>query len=249
MMKEGALDNPRVTAMYGLHMDPTLDVGTIGWSIGPIYASSDRFAIEIAGKKTHGAYPHTGLDPIPVAAGMVEALQTIVSRQIDARQPSVLTIGSIHGGNRFNIIADQVTLEGTIRALDETVRASLKEKMARTVQGVASAHGTTASLRWVGDGNPATLNDARLAKAAQPALERVCGREHVLEVQAQMGAEDFALYARAVPGLYLKMGVRNEAKGITAMIHTEDFDMDEAVLPLGVQALANVIWDHQAEAK
>jgi amidohydrolase len=249
MMKEGALDDPRVTAIYGLHMDPTLDVGTIGWSIGPIYASSDRFAIEVAGKKTHGAYPHTGLDPIPVAAEMVEALQTIVSRQIDTRQPSVLTIGSIHGGNRFNIIADQVTLEGTIRALDETVRASLKEKMARTVQGIAAANGTTATLRVVGDGNPATMNDARLAKAAQPALERVCGRGHVLEVPAQMGAEDFAHYAKSVPGLYLKMGVRNEAKGITAMIHTEDFDMDEAVLPLGVQALANVIWDHQAEGR
>jgi amidohydrolase len=246
MMKEGALDDPKVTAIYGLHMDPTLDVGTIGWSIGPIYASSDRFAIEVAGKKTHGAYPHTGLDPVPIAAEMVTALQTIVSRQIDARQPSVLTIGSIHGGNRFNIIADQVTLEGTIRALDETVRAALKEKMARTVAGIASAHGTTAALRWVGDGNPSTLNDKALTRAALPALERVCGKEHVLEVQPQMGAEDFAHYARRVPGLYLKMGVRNEAKGITAMIHTEDFDLDEAVLPLGVQAMANVIWDHQA---
>jgi amidohydrolase len=246
MMKEGALDDPKVTAIYGLHMDPTLDVGTIGWSIGPIYASSDRFAIEVAGKKTHGAYPHTGLDPVPIAAEMVTALQTIVSRQIDARQPSVLTIGSIHGGNRFNIIADQVTLEGTIRALDETVRAALKEKMARTVAGIAAAHGTTATLRWVGDGNPATLNDATLTRAALPALERVCGREHVREVQPQMGAEDFAHYARRVPGLYVKMGVRNEAKGITAMIHTEDFDLDEAVLPLGVRAMANVIWDHQA---
>jgi amidohydrolase len=177
---------------------------------------------------------------------MVTALQTIVSRQIDARQPSVLTIGSIHGGNRFNIIADQVTLEGTIRALDETVRAALKEKMARTVAGIAAAHGTTATLRWVGDGNPATLNDATLTRAALPALERVCGREHVREVQPQMGAEDFAHYARRVPGLYVKMGVRNEAKGITAMIHTEDFDLDEAVLPLGVRAMANVIWDHQA---
>src|SRR6188472_3266407 len=118
MIKEGVLDQPKVQAMYGLHMDPTLDFGEVGWSVGPIFASSDRFVIEIQGKKTHGAYPHTGLDPVPVAAELIQALQLVVSRQIDAQDPKVLTIGSIHGGNRFNIVADQVTLEGTIRALE-----------------------------------------------------------------------------------------------------------------------------------
>ena len=130
--------------MYGLHMDPQIDVGEVGWSIGPIFASSDRFVIEVQGRKTHGAYPHTGLDPVPVAAELVQALQLVVSRQIDAQEPKVLTIGSIHGGNRFNIVADQVTLEGTIRALEPPVRKALKERIARTVEGVAAAHGTTA---------------------------------------------------------------------------------------------------------
>jgi len=248
MIREGALDEPRVEAIFGLHVDPVLDAGTIGWSAGPIFASSDRFTLTVAGRKTHGAYPHTGLDPVPVAAAMVDALQLIVSRQIDARAPKVLTIGSIHGGNRFNIIADEVEMQGTIRALDEEIRAALKERMARTVRGVAEANGTTATLRFVGDGNPVTLNDAALARASVPSLVRACGAGHVLEVAPQMGAEDFAHYASKIPGFYVKLGVRNGDRGITAMIHTEDFDLDEASLPFGVRALATVLWDFMTPA-
>ena len=249
MIKEGALDQPKVQAVYGLHMDPTLEIGEVGWSIGPIYASSDRFVIEVQGKKTHGAYPHTGLDPIPVAAEMVQALQLIVSRQFDALSPKVLTVGSIHGGNRFNIIADQVTLEGTIRTLDAAVRRDMKERIQRTVTGVATTNGLTAALRWVGEGNLATMNDVALTRASVPSLQRVYGAAQTREVAPQMGAEDFAALADRVPGLYIKMGVRNEAKGITAMIHTEDFDIDEGVLPLGVKAMSTLVWDYLARAR
>jgi amidohydrolase len=246
MIKEHVLDDPKIQAMYGLHMDPSLDVGDVGWSIGPIFASSDRFVIEVDGKKTHGAYPHTGLDPVPIAAEMVQALQLVVSRQVDAQDPKVLTIGAIHGGNRFNIIAEQVTLEGTIRTLDAAVRSTMKERIARTVAGIAAAHGTSARLRWIGDGNPPTVNEASLTRASLPSLARVYGQPHVREVKPQMGAEDFSAFADRVPALYVKMGVRNEAKGITAMIHTEDFDLDEGVLPLGVRALATMAWDFLA---
>jgi len=246
MLKEGALDDPRAQAIYGLHMDPSLDVGGVGWSIGPIFASSDRFVVEVDGKKTHGAYPHTGLDPVPIAAELVQALQLLVSRQIDAQEPKVLTIGSIHGGNRFNIIAERVTLEGTIRTLDAGVRTALRERMARTVAGVAQAHGTTARLRWVDDGSPPTVNEERLTRASVPSLQRVYGPSRVHEVRPQMGAEDFAHFAEKIPALYVKMGVRNETRGITAMIHTEDFDLDEAVLPLGVRAMATLAWDFLA---
>jgi amidohydrolase len=232
-----------VEAIFGLHVDPYIDVGRIGWSEGPVFASSDRFVLQVEGRTTHGAYPHTGLDPIPVAAEMVQALQTIVSRQIDARSPSVLTIGEIHGGRRFNIIADRVEMRGTVRALDEAVRADLKERMARTARGVAEAHGTTATLHWEGDGNPVTSNDPALTRSTVPTLQRVCGASNVIEVKPQMGAEDFAHYARRIPGCYLKLGVRNAERGLTAMIHTEDFDIDEAALPFGVRALASVMWD------
>ena len=244
MIKEGVLDQPRVQAVFGLHMDPTLEIGEVGWSVGPIFASSDRFTIAVQGKKTHGAYPHTGLDPVPVAAEMVQALQLVVSRQIDALSPKVLTIGSIHGGNRFNIIADQVTMEGTLRTLDAEVRRTMKERLQRTVTGVAATHGVTAALRWVGEGNLATINDAALTRASVPTLQRVYGAARTREVKPQMGAEDFAALADRVPGLYIKMGVRNEAKGITAMIHTEDFDIDESVLPLGVKAMTTLVWDY-----
>jgi len=249
MIKEGALDDPKIGVLYGLHMDPLLDVGRVGWAAGPIWASSDRFAITVTGKRSHGAYPHTGLDPVPVAAEIVEGLQLIASRQVDAQKPKVLTIGSIHGGNRFNILAEDVTMEGTLRALDEAVRADLKTRMERTVRGIGEANGLPAVLRFVGEGNPATLNDPALTRAALPALRRVFGEAGVVEVPPQMGAEDFAHFAQRVPAAYFKLGVRNAARGITAMIHTEDFDLDEGVLPLGVRGLAEVIWDHQSGAR
>ncbi|MFQ5877193.1 MAG: M20 family metallopeptidase [Acidobacteriota bacterium] len=248
MIREGALDRPAVEAIFGLHVDPSLDAGQVGWSAGPIFASSDHFVIEVAGRKTHGAYPHTGLDPIPVAAEIVQALQLIVSRQLDARRPKVLTIGSFHGGNRFNIVAGRVTMEGTIRTLDPAVRAGLKERMARTVDGVAGAHGAGATLRFVGEGIAPTLNDATLARASVPSLERVFGRDSVLEVEPQMGAEDFSAFAERVPGLYIKLGVRNRARGISAMIHTPDFDLDESTLPLGVRAMSTLVLDYLRRA-
>jgi amidohydrolase len=249
MIKEGVLDNPKVQAIYGLHVDPQLDVGQLGWTVGPIFASSDRFVIEVQGKKTHGAYPHTGIDPIPVAAELVQALQLVVSRQIDAQNPKVLTIGSIQGGNRFNIIADKVTLEGTVRTLDPKVRQAIKERMQRTVKAVGDAHDAPALLRWVGEGNPATVNEEALTRASLPSLQRVYGVAQARQVLPQMGAEDFALFAEKVPGLYVKVGIRNEARGITAMIHTEDFDIDEAVLPVGVRAMSTLVWDYLERTK
>jgi amidohydrolase len=248
MIKEGALDTPKVDAIYGLHVDPFLEIGEVGWSVGPIFASSDTFTIEVVGKKTHGAYPHTGLDPVPVAAEMVQALQLVVSRQLDAQNPKVLTIGEIHGGNRFNIIADKVTMKGTIRTLDAALRRDLRERMARIVKGVAEAHGASATLTFRADGNPPTVNEEAHTRASLPSLERVFGAR-VREVKPQMGAEDFALFAERVPGLYVKLGVRNAARGLTAPIHTEDFDIDEDVLPLGVRAVATLVWDFLARPR
>ncbi len=249
MIKEGVLDAPKAQAIYGLHMDGHLEAGEVGWSIGPIFAASDQFVIDVKGKKSHGAYPHEGLDPIPVAAEMVGALQLIVSRQIDSRDPHVLTIGQIHGGNRFNIIADSVTMEGTLRTLDPAVRKDIVERMYRTVKGVAEAHGTTATLRFIGTANPATMNEAALTRASVPSLDRVYGKDKVREVKAQMGAEDFALFAQKVPALYFKVGIRNAAKGFTSQIHTPDFDIDEAILPLGVRAMSTLVWDYLARTR
>jgi amidohydrolase len=248
MIQEGVLEQPKVQAIFGLHLGVGVETGTVGWTAGALLASSDRFVIEVEGQRSHGATPHKGLDPIPVAAEIVQALQLVVSRQLDAQSPKVLTIGSIHGGNRFNILADKVTLEGTLRSLDPAVRRELKERMARTIQGVAAAHGTRAALRFIGAGNAATINDATLARAVRPSLERVFGRDKVVDVQPQMVAEDFSAFAERVPAVYLLTGGRNAAKGIAAVNHSDRFDIDEDVLPLSVRAMATVIWDQLGRA-
>jgi amidohydrolase len=246
LVEEGALDHPKAEAVFGLHVGSWVSTGQAGWTDGPIFASSDTFNIEVEGKTVHGAQPHMGLDPIPVAAEIVQALQLIVSRQIDGRQPRVLTIGRIQGGTRFNIIADRVTLDGTMRTHDETVRAEMKARMARTVKGVAEAHGTTATLRFLDEGNPPTVNDGSLAKeVAVPALRRVFGAGAV-RVEPQMVAEDFPFFGRKAPYFYFLLGTRNEAKGIASVNHTSTFDVDEDALPLGVRAMATLAWDFLA---
>ena len=245
MVEEGALDQPKPDAVFGLHVGGWFDVGQAGWTDGALFASSDTFTIEVAGKAVHGAEPWKGLDPIPVAAELVQALQTIVSRQIDGRQPRVLTIGRIQGGSRFNIIADRVTLEGTLRTHDATVRAEMKARMERTVRGVAEANGTTASLRFYDEGNPPLVNDAALARRARPGLERVFGAGLQL-AQPQMVAEDFPAYGRKAPYFFFLLGTRNPARGIASTNHTAEFEIDEAALPLGVRALATLAWDFLA---
>jgi len=248
MVKEGALDDPRVGAVFGLHVGSWAATGQAGWTDGPILASSDTFTIEVQGRSVHGAQPHQGIDPIPVAAEIVQALQLIVSRQIDTRRPRVLTIGRIEGGTRFNIIADRVTMDGTVRAFDPAVRAEIKARMARTVEGVAEAHGTTAKLRFLDEGNAPTVNDAALARLAVPSLERVFGPGAV-RAEPQMVAEDFPHYGEKAPYFYFLLGTRNEAKGIASINHTDSFDIDEDALPLGVRALVTLAWDYLARAR
>jgi amidohydrolase len=243
MVKEGALDAPKVDAVFGLHVGGWTAAGQAGYTGGPIFASSDGFTIEVEGRTVHGAQPHMGLDPIPVASEIVLALQTIVSRQIDGRKPRVLTIGRIQGGTRLNIIAGRVSMEGTMRTHDATVRAEMKARLARTVKGVAEAHGTTATLRFTDEGNAPTVNDQALARGVGiPALERVFGAG-ALPVEPQMVAEDFPVYAEKAPTFFFLLGTRNDAKGIGSVNHTPDFDVDEDALPLGVRAMATLAWD------
>jgi amidohydrolase len=240
MVQEGALDDPKVEAVFGLHVGGWTAAGSAGYTDGPIFASSDGFTIEVEGRTVHGAQPHMGLDPIPVASEIVLALQTIVSRQSDGRKPRVLTIGRIQGRTRLNIIAGRVSMEGTMRTHDATVRAEMKARLARTVKGVAEAHGTTATLRFADEGNAPTVNDQALARGVGiPALERVLGAG-ALPVEPQMVAEDFPVYAEKAPTFFFLLGTRNDAKGIGSVNHTPDFDIDEDAPPLGVRAMVSV---------
>ncbi|MCI0659653.1 MAG: amidohydrolase, partial [Acidobacteria bacterium] len=226
-----------------LHVMPNIEVGQIGYNIGPAMASSDRFSITIRGKKVHGAYPHDGIDTVVVAAECVTALQTIRSRRINTQEPLVITIGSIIGGNRFNIITDEVKLEGTMRTLNQEVRKNAIEMMKQTLGGVTSAYGASYEIE-LGANTPMTYNDPALVEATLPVMRRIAGQKNLISPRPQMGAEDFSRYQQVVPGFFYFLGVGNKVKGITAMIHTPDFDVDEESLVIGVKVMSNVLMDY-----
>jgi amidohydrolase len=241
MLDDGLFQTPP-EMVFGLHVMPTIEAGQIGVNVGGAMAASDRFTVTITGKKTHGAYPHTGIDPVPIAAQAVMAFQTIVSRQRNAADPTVLSVGAISGGNRYNIIADAVKMEGTVRTLSKDGPSFVREHMDAILKGLTSGYGASYTLDYK-EGAPVTWNDPALTAASRPALESIVGKANVITPAPQMGAEDFAYYQARVPGLFFFLGVANAKKNITAMIHTEYFDLDEDALPIGVRALSTVALD------
>jgi amidohydrolase len=243
MIKEGALENPRPQAIFGLHTMPSIEAGQIAYHSGPAMASADRFAITVRGKRSHGAQPHLGVDAVVIAAECVTALQTIRSRRIDALEPLVITMGTIRGGERNNIIADEVKMEGTMRTLSEEVRARAQELMRQTLAGVTSAHGATFDLKFDSP-NPVTYNDPSLVEKTLPTIRRILGADNVIAPKPFMPAEDFSYYQKVVPGFFYFLGVGNKSKGITAAWHTSDFDVDEESLVVGVKVMANVLLDY-----
>jgi len=247
MIEESALENPRPSAIFGLHVMPNIEAGQIGYNSGPAMASSDRFSITIRGKKVHGAYPHDGVDAVVVAAECVTALQTIRSRRINTQEPLVITLGSIHGGNRFNIVADEVKLEGTMRTLNEEVRTKAMEMMKQTLAGVTSAYGASYEMEF-GANNPVTYNDPALVEATLAVMRKIIGEKNVTSPKPQMGAEDFSYYQKVIPGFFYFLGVGNREKGVTAMIHTPEFDIDEESLVVGVKLMSNVLLGYLDQA-
>ncbi len=243
MIKEGALENPRPGAIFGLHVMPNVEIGQIAYNSGPTMASSDRFVITIRGKKVHGAYPHDGVDAVVVAAEAVTALQTIRSRRIDTTEPLVISVGIIQGGNRFNIIADEVKLEGTVRTLSEDVRRQAQKLMRETLTGITSAYGATFEMQYE-EGAAVTYNEPRLVDETLPTLRREIGETNVITRRPQMGAEDFSYFQKVIPGFYYFLGVGNRTRGITAMIHTPEFDVDEESLVIGTKVMSNVLLDY-----
>lgn len=243
MIKEGALEMPRPRAIFGLHVQANLEVGQVGYNSGPAMASSDRFRITIRGKKSHGAQPQQGIDAVVVAAECVTALQTIRSRRIDMMEPLVISVGIIQGGNRFNIIADEVKLEGTMRTLSEEVRSRAQGLMKETLSGITAAYGATFELQFE-ENAAVTFNEPKLVEETLPTLRRVMGPTNVTALKPQMIAEDFAYYQRVIPGFYYFLGVGNRAKGITASIHTAEFDVDEESLVTGTKLMSNVLLDY-----
>jgi amidohydrolase len=245
MIEDGALADPAPQAVFGLHVWPE-PVGTIAYRAGPFMAASDPLAIVVRGRQTHGALPWGGVDPIVVAARIVLALQTIPSRQVDVTKgPVIVTVGSIQGGNRGNIIPDSVVMQGTVRTFDEGVRAQVKELIRRTVDEVAKSAGATAAASFE-PGLPVTINDTALTRRMLPTLVRVAGAANVRESGLNTPAEDFAFYQQRVPGMYFFLGIvpAGQDPATAPRNHSPHFFADEAALPVGVKALAHLAVDY-----
>lgn len=255
MVAEGVMENPKPDAVFALHCRPTispigsldesvqfLKAGQLAYAVGPDSANSDTFEVTIKGTMAHGSAPHRGVDAVVVAAEAITALQTIRSRRTNTRQPLVLSIGTIQGGQRHNIIADEVKLAGTLRTYDAEFRDSVVGMMKQILEGITAAHGASFEFDFR-KGYPSTINDAPLVRASLPSLHRIAGEKNVIEMLPGMGGEDFSYFAQVSPGFYFRLGVANEEKGITGEIHTPAFDVDEECLKTGVGAMAAVVCD------
>lgn len=245
MIKEGALDNPRPEAIFGLHVLSGVPSGHIGYRSGPVMASSDTLKIVVEGCQCHGALPWKGVDPIVVASQVVLGLQTIQSRQMEVtKEPTVITVGAIRGGVRDNIVPDRVELLGTVRAFDEGMRRDLAERIERTATHIALSAGATASVN-IYRGYEITINHSGLMERMLPTLKRVAGESKLFEIQKLTGAEDFSYYQKEVPGVFFFVGVTPSDQDMerAASIHSPRFYLDESAMKVGVRALVHLSLD------
>jgi amidohydrolase len=237
VVAEGALEG--VHAVFGVHLWNELEVGTLGVKAGPLMAAVDRLRIVVHGRGGHGGTPHRSADPVVAAAHVITALQTVVARETSPLQPAVVTIGSVHGGDAFNVIPDEVVLLGTLRTFDAALRAAMPARLSRIAGGVAGALGCRADVE-VKPGNPAVVNDAAMAALARRAAVRVVGEEKVLEPEPTMGGEDMAVYFERVPGCFVFVGSANASRGLDQPHHSPRFDFDEDALAIGTEFLVQV---------
>ncbi len=248
MLQEGAFENPKPDAVFGLHVFP-FEVGRIKYRPGGFMAASDSLKIVVKGRQTHGAQPWLGLDPVVVAAQIVLGLQTITSRQTDLTQsPVVITIGAIHGGVRRNIVPETVALEGTIRSFDPVVQDATHARIRRTAEMIAASAGATADVTITKE-TPVTYNDPRLTERMLATLKRVAGDDAVSLAPPQTTSEDFSLYEQRVPGLFFFLGVTpaGQDPAQAAPNHSPRFFADEGALKVGVRALAHLAADFLAQ--
>jgi amidohydrolase len=235
MIAAGVLDDPHVDAVTMLHVDPRLPTGSVGITPGPVNAAADELHLTIRGSGGHGGYPHKAIDAIPATAAVVLALQTIASRETDPLAAIVITIGTIQGGYRNNVIADKVSMTGTIRTYDPAIRNGVEAKIRRVVDGVAAGYGCTADITIV-YGYPPVVNDAALATAFAAYLTEQNGTP-IERLPPTMGAEDFAYFAQRVPSVVGRLGIYNEALGSIHSGHSPQFRLDEGAIPTGIATL------------
>lgn len=242
LVKEGVLEDPPVRAIFGLHVWPEVPAGQVMFSPDIIMAHADSFEIIIKGKNAHGARPQEGVDAIVLASQVVMALQSTVSRMIDPTDPIVLTVGKITGGVRSNVIASEVTLEGTVRTLSEKNRQKVPQLISAVVRGIVQPVGGDFTLNYK-QLLPAVYNHPELAKIMEPTLSGVLGPENLLPLKPQFVAEDFAFYCQKIPGLFLFLGVKNPRDGQAVPLHSPYFNPDERSLPVGIKLMCHLLLD------
>ena len=248
MVKEGALNNPKVDVIFGLHINAQVEVGKITYRPGGMFAGVGDMKITVKGKSSHGAEPWSSVDPIVVSAQIINNLQTIVSRNVNVtKNAAVVTIGAIHGGNRSNIIPEQVEMLGTVRTLSEADEKLVFERIRQIVTKTAEANGTEATLELPYSSHyPVTFNNIALTAKMLPSLQKSTGAKNVVLVPAETGAEDFSFFANEVPGFYFYVGALPKGKDpeTSAPHHTPEFYLDESGFITGVSAMVNLVVDY-----
>lgn len=250
MIEEGALDNPRPAAIFGLHVLSGIPAGTIAYRPGAFMAAADWLRIKVRGRQTHGAYPWKGVDPVVVASQIILGLQTITSRQLDTTlAPAVVTVASIHGGVRGNIIPDEVEMVGTLRSFDEAMRRDLHDRVRKTAEMIAESAGATATVTINATGR-VTYNDPALTEKIAPTLRRVAAGKAQL-IPPQTVAEDFSEYQAVIPGLFFYIGATppDQPMSEAPSNHSPHFFVDESGLRLGVRALASIALDYLSSTR
>lgn len=242
MIKDGCLQNPQVEGIFGLHVYPPGDAGTLRLGSGPLLAAPDEFDVTVVGRGGHGAAPHLTVDPVVTAAQVVVALQQIVARNVSPLERAVITIGSIHGGQARNVIPNEVTLTGTVRTMSPAVRDLMPQRIEAVVRGICEAAGATYRLRYE-QGYPVMVNDAAMTDLARGAAVSVLGADRLGEMEASMGGEDFAFYLQQVPGTFGRLG--SSAPGSTDRpgLHTSRLMIDESCMETGVAYFLAVVRD------
>lgn len=242
MIQAGALENPKVDAIFSLHVDPEYPAGELAVSYGETRAASDRLILHIKGKSGHGAYPHKGIDAIIIAAHVIVAWQSLMSREKDTFDPGILSFGIIEGGKQPNSVCDDVLLRGILRTLNPRVREQLITRLEEVVAGITKAFGGSYELeRQIS--YDAMINDRKMAELQKQVAEDLIGADkvHILP-HAKMGVEDFSYFLQKVPGAMCFLGVANAEKNIVMPLHSTYFDLDEDALPVGVAMQMSTIW-------